>query len=259
MHAGLSVLLAALDAAPAPTRFFLRDDDAGWEHTRLLALLDHTERAEVPIDLAMIPKAADAALAFTLCVRMNAAPGLVGVHQHGWAHTNHESAQRKCEFGTARDADAQRRDLREGRTHLLGLFGAQLDPIFTPPWNRCSAATPPLLAELGFAALSRSRGAATQHALPELPIDVDWCKQRRRAALEGTDGLGHIAHELARCVSAGGPVGLMLHHAEMDAADLALLDRLLAATHHHPRVCWLPMRALLPSAVGAPASLQSPS
>ena len=259
MHAGLSVLLAALDAAPAPIRFFLRDDDAGWDDTRLFALLDRTQAAEVPIDLAVIPKAADATLAFTLCVRMNAAPGLVGVHQHGYAHTNHETAERKCEFGTARDADTQRRDLREGRAHLLGLFGTRLDPIFTPPWNRCSAATPALLAELGFAALSRSRGAAAQQALPELPVDVDWCQQRRLAAVDGADGLEHIALELARRVQAGGPVGLMLHHAEMNAPDLALLDRVLAATQRHPRARWLPMRALLPSASGSPSSVQDPS
>jgi hypothetical protein len=258
VDAGLSALLAALDAAPAPIRFFLRDDDAGWDDTRLLALLARTQRAEVPIDLAVIPQSAGATLASALCVRMSASPGLVGVHQHGFAHTNHETVQRKCEFGTARDVDAQRNDLREGSAHLQGLFGAQLDPIFTPPWNRCSAATPALLAELGFAALSRSRGAPAQHALPELPVDVDWCKQRRLAAVERADGLEHIALELARRVQAGGPVGLMLHHAEMNAPDLELLDRVLAATQHHPRARWLPMRALLPSASGSPASLHGP-
>jgi hypothetical protein len=259
MHTGLSALLAALDAAPAPIRFFLRDDDAGWDDVSLMALLDRTERAEVPIDLAVIPKAADAMLAFKLCVRMNATPGLIGVHQHGYAHTNHEAVERKCEFGDARDADTQRKDLCEGRTQLLELFGTQLDPIFTPPWNRCSAATPTLLAELGFAALSRSRGAAAQHALPELPVDVDWCKQRRLAAVEGADGLEHIALELARRVQVGGPVGLMLHHAEMNAPDLALLDTVLAATQHHPRARWLPMRALLSTATSSPISLQDPA
>jgi hypothetical protein len=256
MRAGLSVLLAALDAAPAPVPFFLRDDDAGWEHPRLFALLDCTEHAEVPIDLAVIPKAADVMLAFTLCARMNAAPGLVGVHQHGYAHTNHETLERKCEFGGARHTEAQRGDLREGRARLFDLFGTRLDPLFTPPWNRCSAATLALLAELGFAALSRSRGAAAQHALPELPVDVDWCKQRRLAAAEGGDGIERMALEMARRVAAGGPVGLMLHHAEMNAPDLALLGSLLAQTRNHPRARWLPMRALLPAAADPAAATQ---
>ena len=251
MHAGLSALLAALDAAPAPVDFFLRDDDAGWDDAALFALLDRTERAGVPLDLALIPQATGATLATALGTRQRAAPGLIGLHQHGFAHTNHEAMERKCEFGNARSADAQRADLRAGREHLLSCFGAALDAIFTPPWNRCSAATPALLAELGFAALSRSRGAPRQQALPELPVDIDWCKQRRLGAVQGNDGSERIGRELAQRVAIGGPVGLMLHHAEMGTHDLAMLDALLGATRRHPRAQWRPMRDLLPARVDA--------
>jgi hypothetical protein len=246
MHPALTPLMAALDAAPAPVDFFLRDDDTGWDDTRLLDLLDRSVRAQVPIDLAVIPRATGVALALTLRARMRAAPGLVGVHQHGLAHTNHETVDRKCEFGGSRDAQAQRADLLAGRQWLLELFGERLDAIFTPPWNRCSAITPTLLGELGFTALSRNRGAPAQHALPELPVDVDWCKQRRLAAEYGADGLAAISTELARRVTAGGPVGLMLHHAEMPDADLDLLDQLLHATRAHAHARWRPMRGLLP-------------
>jgi peptidoglycan/xylan/chitin deacetylase (PgdA/CDA1 family) len=244
MKAGLDTLLATLDAANAPVSFFLRDDDAGWADAALFALLDRTERAGVPIDLAVIPQATGAALATSLCIRAGAAPHLIGVHQHGHSHTNHESAARKCEFGNARSGAAQRDDLRAGRDRLRDLFGTRLDPIFTPPWNRCSAATPALLVALGFETLSRSRGAPAQHALFELPVDVDWCKQRRLASQQGDDGLTRIALELAQRVAAGGPVGLMLHHAEMNAHDLALLGTLLGATREHPRARWQPMRDL---------------
>lgn len=253
MHDDLNALQAALDAAPAPVGFFLRDDDAGWSDGRLFALLDSTERAGVPIDLAAIPQVTTPALAAALGVRMQAAPGLVGVHQHGLAHANHEQAERKCEFGNARSEAAQRRDLRDGQDALRQLFGARLDAFFTPPWNRCSAATPGLLAELGFNALSRSRGAPAQHALPELPVDVDWCKQRRLGAEQGDDGMGRIAQALAQRVALGGPVGLMLHHAEMSALDLCLLDGLLAATRRHPNVRWQAMRALIPAHAAAHA------
>ena len=247
MQPRLNALFAALDAAPAPVPFFLRDDDAGWDDATLFALLDRTERAGVPIDLAVIPRAASVALATSLCVRERAAPGLIGLHQHGLSHRNHESQERKCEFGDARGIDAQRMDLRAGRDRLHEIFGARIDPIFTPPWNRCGAATPELLAGLGFAALSRSRGAPAQQALPELPVDVDWCKQRRLAALQGEDGSERIGLELARRVAAGGPVGLMLHHAEMNALDLGMLDTVLAATRRHPHALWRPMRDLLPT------------
>ena len=101
------------------------------------------------------------------------------------------------------------------------------------------------MAQLGFAALSRSRGAPRQDALPELPIDVDWCKQRRLAAAQGEDGLQQIALELARRVAQGGPVGLMLHHADMDALDRVLLRRLLGATREHAGTRWHLMRDLL--------------
>ena len=244
---GWGALLAALDAASAPVPFFLRDDDAGWDDRSLFALLDTTAGAGVPIDLAVIPQATGAALAAALSARMLGAPALLGVHQHGFAHLNHETVQRKCEFGESRSASAQRDDLRAGRDHLRALFGERLDAFFTPPWNRCSAATPVLLAELGFAALSRSRGALVQGALPELPVDVDWCKQRREAAQAGEDGSARVARELARRVSAGGPVGLMLHHAAMDASDLALLRSVLDATRRHPHVRWQAMRELLPA------------
>jgi hypothetical protein len=244
MKPGLDTLLAALDAARAPVSFFLRDDDGGWDDTALFALLDHTERAGVPIDLALIPQASGAALATSLGMRAAAAPGLIGLHQHGCAHTNHESTGRKCEFGDARPVAAQRNDLRAGRDRLRDRFGARLDAIFTPPWNRCSAATPALLVELGFEMLSRSRGAPAQHALCEVPVDVDWCKERRVALQHGDDGLERIALALAQRVAAGGPVGLMLHHAEMNVHDRALLDTLLGATRSHPRAHWQPMRDL---------------
>jgi hypothetical protein len=250
MTTALRSLLAALDAAPAPIDFFLRDDDAGWDDTRLFDLLDRTERAGVPIDVAVIPQATSPALAASLCARKAAVPRLIGLHQHGYAHHNHEVQGRKCEFGAARSADAQRADIAAGRERLRERFGCLFDPFFTPPWNRCSAATPALLAELGFTALSRSRGAEPQSALPELPVDVDWCKQQRLAHEHGErDGNARVAAELAQRVGAGGPVGLMLHHAAMTAAELDGLDALLRATASHPNARWRPMRELLPPTV----------
>jgi predicted deacetylase len=248
----LDTVHAALDAAPARVHFLLRDDDGGRDDARLFALLDCTERAGVPIDVAMIPCATTDALAASLVMRMRATPGLVGVHQHGFAHANHETVERKCEFGAARSLPAQRDDLVAGRERLRELFVARLDPIFTPPWNRCSAGTPALLAELGYAALSRDRGASAQRALPELAVDLDWSKQLRLAAQHAeSDALPRIAHELARCIADHGarsPVGVMLHHADMQPEHLAQLEALLNGVKAHSRARWLPMREFAPGA-----------
>ena len=56
MRDGLSPVIALLDAlARRRSTLFLRDDDAGWDDARLLALLDTMARAGVPIDLAVDP------------------------------------------------------------------------------------------------------------------------------------------------------------------------------------------------------------
>ncbi len=252
MSALVRPLWSALDATPAPVPFFLRDDDAGWDDARLFALLDATLLAQVPIDLAVIPMAAHAGLAAALVARKQDAPHLLGVHQHGLAHTNHETTARKCEFGESRSADQQGDDLIAGRARLLDAFGSHLDDFFTPPWNRCSARTPSLLAALGFTHLSRDRSAPAQTDLPERSIDVDWCKLQRAAHERGdADGGARIVDALTQRVTAGGPVGLMLHHAAMDAADLALLVELLHATSSHPQARWTAMRNL-PIECGAP-------
>lgn len=237
MNDGLNAVLAALDRAAAPVHFFVRDDDAGWDDARLIALLDCMSSVAVPIDLAVIPHATGESLARELRARVDAAPDLLGLHQHGYAHLNHESAGRKCEFGTSRSRDEQRHDLVRGCARLLDHFADRLDPIFTPPWNRCAPDTPALLAELGYAALSRDAGAPPQQAIQEIPVHIDWCKARR------SDHSGEsIAAQIADRITSGATVGLMLHHAQMDAADLALLAAWLPPWRRHPSARWTLMR-----------------
>jgi hypothetical protein len=238
----LAQVLDTLATAHTPVSLFLRDDDAGWDDARLIALLDVTQRVNVPIDLAAIPLAVGNTLARELCGRMDSAPGLLGVHQHGYAHTNHQAEGRACEFGYANDPDSQRLDLERGRALLLQHFGSRLDALFTPPWNRCAASTPGLLAELGYTALSRDRSATPQYALPELSVDVDWCKHYR------VGGVDAVTHALARATRAriedGCPLGLMLHHAAMDAWEVVQLEELLRALSRHSKVRWAAMREL---------------
>jgi hypothetical protein len=224
MTAWLDPLRAALDDAPAPVVFFFRDDDAGWRDDRLAPLLDMFEASGSPIDLAAIPCAVSPTLSRALRVRHRAAPGLVRLHQHGFSHANHEPAGRKCEFGPARTPEQQRVDVLRGYRALRERVDVELDPIFTPPWNRCTDATARAIRDAGLRVLSRESGAEPlASAVRELPISVDWLRRRRGVPLTRAE----LGVELGREARGGGPVGVMLHHAVMRDRDLQGVGELL--------------------------------
>jgi hypothetical protein len=216
----LDPVRAALDARPTRADVFFRDDDAGWGGDRLHELLDRFEHHGLPLDLAVIPTALDRRLARGL--RRRAATQPLGLHQHGYTHENHEPGGRKHEFGPRRSPEQQRRDIAAGATRLHDLLGDLVQPIFTPPWNRCTPDTGHALAELGFTVLSREWRAAPLGiaGLHELPIRVDWAKPDAH-------------HELAKALADDTPTGVMFHHAVMDTGDLARADELLALLAGH--------------------------
>lgn len=227
----LDPVRACLDErAAAPLSVFLRDDDGGWNDEALLALLDTIERRGVPIDLAVIPDACEAPLARVLRDRGG---DLVHLHQHGRAHVNHEPTGRKCEFGTSRSPDQQRDDIAAGRSRLRDLVGDRLEPIFTPPWNRCTAATVQCLVDLGFQLLSRDVTEATgADAVDELPVTLDW--SGRRGARAGRSDWGIT---IARSIrTSRQPIGLMLHHAVMSELDREMVGALLDVLTSHDAV-----------------------
>jgi hypothetical protein len=240
LSAWLDPLRAALEEATEPVEVFFRDDDAGWDDPALHALLDVFEAAEAPVDLAAIPLAVSERLARELAARHRAAPELVRVHQHGFAHRSHEPTGRKCEFGPSRPFELQLEDVVCGRS-LLRRLDVELDPIFTPPWNRCTPDTARAVRIAGLALLSRE-ARAEPLAVRELPVNVDWTK---REALPGT---------LAAAVRDGKPVGVMLHHAVMGADDRARLAELLALLDAAPGVRLATMGALAGLDVAAPAT-----
>lgn len=223
----------ALDAASSRIVFFLRDDDAGWEDEHLYRVLDLVTYFRVPIDVAAIPMAISASLAVELRAFLGARTPLVSVHQHGFAHVNHEPAGRRCEFGASRPRDRQRQDLASGRERLQEALGCALPPIFTPPWNRCTRDTAECLVELGFKILSRDVSAETfgLARLHEAPVRLDWSGPRGAPA--GTVRWGET---IARTIAAGQPIGVMLHHAAMTATDRRMLSDLLRVLTAHPDV-----------------------
>ena len=233
----LDPVRAALDDGPVTV--FFRDDDAGWGDERLWALLDLFDRRSLPVDVAVIPAALHPALAAELTVRARA--GGVHLHQHGWAHVNHEPVGRKCEFGPSRPYEAQAADVGRGQDLLRDAFGALLDPVFTPPWNRCTSDTAAALAAHGVAILSRdSTAAPLPGPLPEVPITVDWFGSGK-----GVRWTPHeLADRLAAAVRSGRPVGIMLHHAVTDPGELAAVGALLALLALHPHVRAIPLATL---------------
>jgi hypothetical protein len=240
-RAWLDPLREALDSVPRPVPCFFRDDDVGWRADRLGDLLDLVGELGLPVDLAVIPAVVDARAARKLLGRIERSDGLLGVHQHGYAHVNHEpSGERKCEFGRARPREDQLHDIATGRQRLGLLLGPAVEPIFTPPWNRCTEATGSCLTELGFEILSRAASAAPLAApgLRELPVSVDMQKRRNGARLP----VEQIAAIAAAAVRREGPVGVMLHHAEMDRPELEATAQLLKALAEHDRTRCVRMR-----------------
>ena len=209
--------------------FFVRNDDVGRADEQLFTVLDIFADVDLPIDLAVIPRALTPRLAERLLRRSQR----IGFHQHGFAHVNHEPEGRKCEFGPARPVADQRSDIACGRERLKLLFGPRLQPMFTPPWNRCTPQNGECLRDLGFAVLSRdtTAGQLNLPGLLELPITFDWFASRKGIPLSRAQR----AELLAQQIATSSTVGLMLHHAQMDATDLTYLRELLQLLAAHPQ------------------------
>ncbi|HEY1366217.1 MAG TPA: hypothetical protein VGF23_03850 [Gaiellaceae bacterium] len=238
----LEPLREALDVASRPVSSFFRDDDAGWRDDRLLALLDLFAERGLPLDLAVIPAFLRPLLARELVRRAEAPGHRLHLHQHGRAHCNHEPEGRSCEFGPARDRVAQLHDLERGRRRLERYLGGRVDPIFTPPWNRCTATTGECLLELGIPVLSREWRAEPLGVpgLIELPISVDWLARHKGRPLTRVE----LGLALAAAATSTRPLGVMFHHAVMDDAELDAAAELLDLLAAHPQSRPQPMVAL---------------
>lgn len=243
MSGWLDPVRNALDLSPEPITFFFRDDDGGWGDDRLFKLLDLFADYDLPIDLAIIPQALTPALARKIRGRIETNRERIGLHQHGFAHVNHEAEGRKCEFGPTRAQELQEQDIADGKRILAETFGPILQPIFTPPWNRCTAETGDCLIRLGFRILSRDSSAAPLDilGLSELPVRVDWFAKRKGVRLN-TYEVGLLAADAVRYAK---PVGVMFHHALMDGDERRAAGELLALVAAHNRALCQPMQSLV--------------
>lgn len=138
-----------------------RDDDAVNDTPALAQLTGLAETLGLPVHLAVIPKFAQASL-----VEVCRSPWAVAM-VHGWAHQNHApEGQKKAEFGWPREGAAD--EIQKGIGALQQMFGADLVPVFVPPWNRIDAGLIAALPDLGFAGLSTFTPRAARLATPGL-------------------------------------------------------------------------------------------
>lgn len=246
MHRWLIPVVEAIEQRQQPLRVFVRDDDAGWDDARLQRLVGHCDRLGATLDLAAIPCALSVDMGVWLADRIGER---LGCHQHGYSHANHATTGRKCEFGADRGPEQQLSDLRRGWMRLERLLDGRTDPIFTPPWNRCSQDTADALNTLGLQALSRDAGAAALRlgALHSLPVHVDWMKHRETSHPASTPDLAALGTLLADACRREPTLGLMLHHAVMQDADFDALGELFVALHASRKVEFVTMRSLLQS------------
>lgn len=239
MTAWLDPLRGALDGASAPVQVFFRDDDAGWDDDGLLRLLDVFACQETPIDVAAIPAALGPSIARSLADRRGVG---VRVHQHGFAHANHEAEGRKCEFGRSRSLRQRLLDLSEGQRRLKEMLGDGVDPVFTPPWNRCEPDIADHLVRAGITVLSRDRTAPVlaHECVREVPVNFDWFGATRGVRWKPAD-LGNL---LAARVSTGEGLGVMLHHAVSSGDDRRAIAQLVELVRAHPLVACTTIREI---------------
>jgi len=204
--------------------FFRADDIAvpGRNFTRLLKIFSDYR---VPLCLAVVP-------AWLTRPRWLALKGLAQDaasrwcwHQHGWRHVNHETKGKKQEFGPTRSRADLEHDIGGGRQRLENLLGQDFYPVFTLPWNRCDQKTLDVLEDLGYAAVSRSRGSRppASGGLASVDVNVDLHTRKEKTPAAGWQNL---FDELQQAIAAG-HCGIMVHHQRMNRAAFDFLDILL--------------------------------
>ena len=176
MSAWLDPLRAALDAAPAPVHVLLPRRRRRAGPTTGCSPCSTSSPSAACRSTWPRSRGPDAGLAGELSARSEAT-GLVGMHQHGYAHANHEPEGRKCEFGPRRPPSAQLADIaRRAAAAAASCSGPRCSRSSRRPgtaarrtraraWSR--SASPPC----------RATARAGRSACPgwrELPVHVDW-------------------------------------------------------------------------------------
>lgn len=233
----LDTLSAYLDRRAGqgrPLALWWRDDDLETLSPELTLCLETLSEVGIAAAFAAIPSG----LTPTAVEALESTGSVLFVH--GWAHTNHASAEeKKCEFGTGRPVADRLAEIARSWERLRGIGGDRAVACFVPPWNRIGADLLPALADTGIVALSgfaSPKRPAPPASVPRLDTHVDLIDWRGTGApIPGeTFAARIIEHD-----GVDGPVGILSHHRVTDRGawtDWQPILRLLSA---HPAVQWL--------------------
>ena len=204
---------------------FFRADDVAVPGKGFARLMELFIRHRTPLSLGVVPAWLSGPRWQYLKGFEQRGSGLWCWHQHGWRHQNHEITGKKQEFGPIRTESQIKKDLVRGRRRLEAQMGRDFYPVFTPPWNRCDLSTLILLKELGYHAVSRSRGShpSTPVELPDFQVNVDLHTRKEQHPHVGWDGL----FDDLKGALMNGFCGIMIHHQRMNEAAFAFLEVLL--------------------------------
>jgi predicted glycosyltransferase len=237
LHASIdwSPLNAALERADdrgCSVPFWWRDDDAVVDTPALDRLLTLARRYHAGIGLAIIPRDLEASLVSRL-VDESSAFALV----HGWSHDNHAPPEaKKAEFGAHRPMDAMVAEARRALQVAHEQLGANLLPVFVPPWNRVAGELIPHLPRLGFAGLSTFTDRSASSPAPGLlqintHVDpIDW--HGTRSGVEPERIVAGLAEAIERRMAGKAdrdePIGFLTHHLVHDEVIWSLCERVIA-------------------------------
>lgn len=221
--------------------FWWRDDDATSPTPALIRLTSLAVDARVPLGLAVIPEAAEAALFETLGAGIE-------ILQHGFDHRNRAAeGQKAAEYPAAESLTSALQRLALGRARLQELAGDRLLPVLVPPWNRFSETLVPDLAGLGFRGFSTFGPRAAQQpaaGLRQVNTHVDLVAWKRGRGFVGeeralAEAVEHLVERRTGTVDAAEPTGWLTHHAVHDEPLWSFLAQLFETTGDRPGVRWL--------------------
>lgn len=266
-------LTARLERTGTPLSIWWRDDDLEAPSPALDAMLEALGAAGIAPAFAALPAtvspAAIAALDGTEAV----------VFPHGWAHANHEPADRKkSEFGPARPAEIRLTEIARGWERVRDLAGDRAVGVFTPPWNRIEPALSDRLVETGVVGLSTYLAqltdptAAAPSGLPRLETHVDLIDWRGgRMPLSADAVIARLLIWLNSGASADtaspvgaknqdkmpvdNPIGILSHHRDTPVEAWSGWAPIWRILQHHPGTEWVsPAEALCMVSTGIPNS-----
>lgn len=235
LESELRLSLEQLQTEDRAVHIFLRDDDIDEDEESLRYLLDISFSRGTPLNLEIIPGRLTPAAIELLKAYKRYLPHLLELNQHGWQHLNYENEGRKCEFGISRTFDQQLADISQGKRLLEDIFGDRFYPVFTPPWNRCTAATFAILDQLEFKVLSKDwdQQPVKGYRFQEISTTLDLFRWQGDPALKPPT---EIVKTLIQQLDKLNPIGLLLHHKVMDDEAFCFLDWLLAYLTQYPNV-----------------------